>query len=339
MLRLQRVRARLLGRNAALKREARRAPDSRVLAELLPARMAARRSAGADVEASARAVRFAAVSPPYARERACTSEPNAARVVIGSIAWSVPHDRRSPGALADRMINEGWLPLDDILDTREVVGGGVMIDVGANIGTTAILRVVLGDAQVAYAAEPDAANFACLVRNVIDNGLEGRVCPDQVAIGAFDGPTRLRTTTSIGGHHLLPDSSGDVPVACVRLDTWLRRLEVDARDVRFVKIDTQGWEGHVLAGAGELLDCAHIAWALEIAPAMLERASTAPGALYASLASRFGYFIDIRATSGARVQPAAQLPDALAYLANGSSTYTNIVLFGNPAAVANDGRP
>jgi len=57
---------------------------------------------------------------------------------------------------------------------------------------------------------------------------------------------------SIGGHALIAGAAGiDVPT--MRLDTWVRTLGVDMDAVSFVKVDTQGHEAHVLAGAPDLL--------------------------------------------------------------------------------------
>jgi FkbM family methyltransferase len=144
------------------------------------------------------------------------------------------------------------LPLVEILRTREAISNGTMLDIGANIGLTSVTRAVMGDADVVYAAEPAPDNFACLVRAVIENGLRGIVLPDRVAISDHDGTATLRLSGSIGGHALLPQSRGiDVPT--MTLDTWVRRLGIDTLTVRYVKIDTQGHECHVLAGAPDLL--------------------------------------------------------------------------------------
>ena len=69
--------------------------------------------------------------------------------------------------------------------------GGIMLDLGANIGRTSIPRVIIGDVTAAYCAEPDPLNFECMARAVIDDGLRGPAMPDQTAIGDRNGTVRL----------------------------------------------------------------------------------------------------------------------------------------------------
>ena len=109
---------------------------------------------------------------------------------------SLPADNSDAGSLAHRIIEQGWLPLDDLATIRQFVVGGIMLDVGANVGTTSIPRVVLGDFPLVYAAEPNTENFECLVGNVLDNQLAGRVLPDRIAISSTTGTARLRRCES-----------------------------------------------------------------------------------------------------------------------------------------------
>ena len=78
-----------------------------------------------------------------------------------------------------RYLRHQDFPYRAIAQTREAGIGGVMIDIGANIGRMSIPRVVLGDATLAYCLEPDPLNYACLVRNIRDNGLAGLALADQ----------------------------------------------------------------------------------------------------------------------------------------------------------------
>src|SRR5207237_8682550 len=111
----------------------------------------------------------------------------------------------------------------EILETRELAVGRVMIDIGANVGTTSIPRALLGDFTCVYALEPDPANYACLVRNTVFNGVRGLVLPDRVAIGDSHGELTLRRVKS-GTHHLVTRASavredGRVAAPCLALGT------------------------------------------------------------------------------------------------------------------------
>ena len=128
-----------------------------------------------------------------------------------------------------------------------------MLDLGANIGRMSVPRVIHGDATAAYCAEPDPVNFACLARSVIDNSLRGLVLPDQTAIGDREGVVRLLRTGRSGDYRVLPDTAADtehtVDVPCSTLDAWVDRLQIDLDAVTFIKVDVEGFERRVIAGA------------------------------------------------------------------------------------------
>src|SRR5688572_7277666 len=181
-----------------------------VLADLLPARAEWRRRAPRPADAVERELALACASPAYVRAKGAPPPDGSDRVTAAGLRLTVPPDARREGRLADRVVREQWLPLADLARTREAIAAGVMLDIGANIGLTSIPRAVLGDADVIYAAEPDPANFACLVRNVLDNGLAGIVLPDCLAISDRDGSARLERSGSIGGHRVQDARPADV---------------------------------------------------------------------------------------------------------------------------------
>lgn len=216
-----------------------------------------------------------------------------------------------------------------------------MIDIGASIGVTAIPRVVLGDCQVVYAAEPAPDNYRALVRNVVRNGLAGFVLPDHLAIGARDEDRDLAVGTSLAYHSLAPDDAspyrdpeaGTIRVRCRSLDGWLAGLGVDPREIGFIKVDTQGWEGHVFQGAARTLAHRQIAWQIEVWPEGLALAGYPFGDLIAQIQAHFSHFIDLRSRiGGARVRPVADLAAALAYFASHPTTSTDLLLFNGPPA-------
>jgi FkbM family methyltransferase len=248
-------------------------------------------------------------------------------VEIAGLSWWVPGDDRRAGRLAERVVTGGWLPLADILRTREAIANGVMLDIGANIGLTSVTRVVAGDTDIVYCAEPAPDNYACLVRNVADNGLAGSVLPDRVAISNEDGVGRLRLSGSIGGHALSSGEGIEVPIA--RLDTWIAHLGVPADDIRYVKADTQGRECHVLAGAPGVLARRGVVWELECSPRHLQRAGRSVEELVARMTAAFTHFIDLTPEApGKRVRPIAELGEALGYL---DRSYTNLLAYAASA--------
>jgi FkbM family methyltransferase len=320
----QAVRAELASTGGRLRRHERQVLRPEVLSDLMPVRARHRRDTGPDDAARRREAAHASVSSAYAAARAAQAPAGADRIEIGGLTWWVPADERTQGRLADRVVR-GHLPLQDILRTREAVSNGTMLDIGANIGLTSVTRAILGDAALVYAAEPAPDNFACLVRTVLDNGLQGIVLPDRVAISDRDGTAKLRLSQSIGGHRLREGAKG-IDVTTMRLDSWIRKLGIDASAVCYVKVDTQGYESHVLDGAPNLLACRGAVWELEFAPSFYQRVGRDPAAVIAQLQAAFTYFIDLNANApGPRRRPVVELPEAVAYLERG---FTNLLLYG-----------
>ena len=178
-------------------------------------------------------------------------------------------------------------------------------------------------------------NFACLARNVIDNGLRGLVMPDQTAIGDGNGTVRLLRVGRPGAFRVVSDAAAadgpSVVVPCCTLDTWVERLQIDLDAVTFIKVDVQGFECRVVAGADRVLRCPHIAWQVEIKPALLRAAGDDPQGLYADLQCHFTHFIDLnQRAAGPRVRPVGDLPSALRYVEPDGKT--DVLLFSGGGA-------
>jgi FkbM family methyltransferase len=309
--------ARAAARDAAA--QLHQVPSADVLEHLLPARAAAARArVAASAAARERDATFTAASPAY---RAALGVPASAladradEIAADGLRWWVPRDRRGR-----RQAPQQWLRLRPILQSREVATGAVMLDIGAHVGRMAIPRVLLGDGQAVYAAEPDPLNYTCLVHAVVANGLRGCVLPDQVAIGARNGTASLLRSRSSGGHrlaagHPAPPGAEVIEVAETTLDAWVTKLGVEIADISFVQVDTQGTECDVLAGASRLLASPHIAWEIRIDPRLIASAGHTLDELMDVLARSFTHVIDLhKRASGPRVRPTSELKTALEYL-------------------------
>ena len=252
------------------------------------------------------------------------------RTDLEGLTWWVPIHPSISDEARKRFVGKQRLPFRNITQTREFALGPVMLDIGANTGRMSIPRVILGDFVQAYCAEPDPLNYSALVRNVVDNKLEGLVLPDQVAMGAATGTAQLRHAKYSGGHRLVSDrnTSDTIEVPCWRLDDWCERLSLDPHLVAYVKVDTQGWEREVLRGAARLLTFRHIAWQLEISPSMLGAAGASARQLYDMCAEYFSHFIDLgKEATGPRARPTKDLEVALQYVQDGSEAQTDVILF------------
>jgi FkbM family methyltransferase len=254
------------------------------------------------------------------------------RVVVDGLHWSVPLVRPDDAARVERAIGHQDFPYRVIAQTRELAIGGAMLDLGANVGRMCVPRVVLGDATVAYCAEPDPLNYECLMRNVRDNGLRGLVLPDRVAVGARSGTARFARTRTAGGHRVIGDAvetrHETVEVQMATLDEWTTRVGVDPDQVTFVKVDVQGSEVGVLTGAARVLSRRHISWQIEVDPPLLHAAGASAGDLFGLVERHFTHFIDLhRDATGGRVRTVSDLTEALAYVLNDRSMRTDILVF------------
>ncbi len=250
------------------------------------------------------------------------------RIDIDGLLWWVPSED-SGDHRVQRLQRQGF-PYRAILQTREVAIGGFMLDNGANIGRTSLPRIMLGDVRAVYAAEPEPANYACLVRNILEHNLRGLVLPDRVAIGATRGEARMRRSRYPGGHRVLHRDEASADSFVVQLwplDDWVVQLGVDVAALTFVKVDSQGSELDVLRGAPALLARPHVSWQIEIDPGLLRRKGMDAGELLDLLRSRFSHFIDIGSPEpGPRVRPTAELAESVSYLGT-TQKKTDLLLF------------
>lgn len=324
---LEASRARLARVESNLRRAQSRRPSDTVLWDVLPLRHQAlleRPCSARDSEEAA----FAGRCESYRDARLSGAPPTATRRRLGPLTWWVPC---AAAEHADEALNRPAyaLALREILDSRELATGQVMLDIGANVGATSIPRVILGDFARVYAVEPHPVNYACLVRNIVDNGLGGLVLPDRVALGDTEGTMHLRLLSS-RTHHLLASPGNGIDVVEVRsttLDRWVNQLGVDLSRVSFVKTDTQGWDARVLLGARDVLARRHIAWQIEFSPSMLDRSGYDQAFTMDLIRSHFSHFIDTRATTGRRARPTRELPTVLEDLVRRQRSFTNLLLY------------
>jgi FkbM family methyltransferase len=141
-----------------------------------------------------------------------------------------------------KRVYEGALPLRQ---------GAVVVDLGANIGMTALWLATQADAVRVIAVEPEASNFEMLQRNVADDD----VTVVHAAIADAPGQVLLELS-SPSGHHitdgsdaLLSRGNGQVVVA-IHPDDLVSQFGLD--EVDFLKVDIEGAEEAVFSKPSEL---------------------------------------------------------------------------------------
>jgi FkbM family methyltransferase len=166
-----------------------------------------------------------------------------------------------PGLIEDTLLREGaWEPHVSRALVNFVRPDTVFVDVGANIGYHTLHLATRFPALRCIAFEPDPVIFKQLARNVALNDL-CNVTLRAVALGEVNKPIRFHMQSAScynrGLSSLAPNA--DVMKSCTVCDVFCARLDdqispEDLRSVSVLKIDAQGCEAAVLAGAPQILE-------------------------------------------------------------------------------------
>jgi FkbM family methyltransferase len=182
----------------------------------------------------------------------------------------------------------------------------VMLDVGANTGVFTLTALGSNPDIVVHAFEPSPAVFQALGRNAAANGAGDRLALNQMAIEAEAGEATLHVPDGTWASGSLdPDGFRGLPgkTVAVRTDTldgYTSRRGISQVDL--IKIDVEGFEHLVLAGAQGLLRKQRPLVICECLP------GAATGAMDALLASA-GYRV-YRLEDGGPVPLPKVVPDA-----------------------------
>ncbi len=127
------------------------------------------------------------------------------------------------------------------------------IDVGANIGFYSLIAAsVAGDRSV-LAVEPHPTAAARLRENAALNSFHD-LHVVEAAAGEAPGTAQL-TSNLFDQNRIVPGATGaTIKVRVVTLDSALAEVGVDPDGVALVKVDTEGFDARVVAGASSLLD-------------------------------------------------------------------------------------
>lgn len=134
--------------------------------------------------------------------------------------------------------------------------GDTILDVGANIGTHSIALASRFPHSEVVAFEPQPLAFSLLVANVIA-ARTGNVYPRNLGCSEADGlvhvaPDYEASGWNVGGFSIASGEQhqpGALPLPLVALDSLTFK-----RRVQFIKIDVEGMEAAVLAGAAKLIE-------------------------------------------------------------------------------------
>lgn len=208
--------------------------------------------------------------------------------------WEDPYFQEVEGAAL------GLEPLADV--ANRIPPDAVALDVGANIGLGTILLARRVARVIAY--EPSPANVGFLRLNLAANGITN-VTVEPTAVSDKAGTLRFHEAQFGAGSHVISQehlANGRVPaidVPAISLDSQ------DLPAIAFMKIDAEGHEPEVLAGARCLLARERPLICMEINVwCLCAFAGHSPGTLVKTLWDRF----EVENAAG------APLPDPYAFL-------------------------
>lgn len=130
--------------------------------------------------------------------------------------------------------------------------GDTVLEAGANLGSHSILLARLCAPGRFFAFEPQRRVFQVLCTNLTINGIRNaHAFPD--AIGDTDGEAHIPELD-----YTRPDNFGGVSIDAQRArnSTPIRTRRIDSLGLdalHFLKVDVEGWENSVLAGATETI--------------------------------------------------------------------------------------
>lgn len=156
--------------------------------------------------------------------------------------------------------------------------GSIVVDVGANVGLyTAIAGAAVGPSGRVIAVEPDPESLGFLKQTIAANGLTNTTVINAAAAEAVGKARLFKTSANKADNRLYnhKSSDGHADIDTFRLDDWLEANGVSKVDL--IKIDVQGFEGHVIAGLQKTIARSpRLRILLEFWPLGLKQAGTDP---------------------------------------------------------------
>ncbi len=190
-------------------------------------------------------------------------------VVENVNGFSMFVDRADRGIAQELRFFRTHEPLASQLLSGLVKPGDCVLDIGANIGYyTLLLARLVGPSGEILAAEPHPGNFRLLCHNIWLNQVTN-VRLVQAALSDREGMAALYLSAASNWHTLAEESQTGGKKVVVPTVTVDKLRELWGRRVSFLRMDTEGYEGHILRGAERTLREDRPNIVIEVHPAFL----------------------------------------------------------------------
>lgn len=198
-------------------------------------------------------------------------------LVYKSLSYLKKHPKLFSGIISPfQIISEGY-EMDFF--KKEIKPGMTVLDIGANVGIyTLTASALVGDKGKVFAFEPDKLNFKMLEDAVLKHSCKNTFL-ENIALSNKKGSTKLYIDEVNPGNHSfgqknLYKGKKAVTIQTIKLDDYLAKNGV--KKVDFIKIDVQGAESLVFAGASKLLKQKNIKILMEYWPAGIKNVGQSP---------------------------------------------------------------
>jgi FkbM family methyltransferase len=215
-------------------------------------------------------------------------------------------------------------PAQTALLSKKLKPGMTFVDVGANIGYyTVFASRLVGNSGKVYCFEPEPRNYRILMKNILANKLSN-VYPYNAALSDSTGTVILYTDSKNFGAHSLNKfnvyhEDSEVSVVTMRLDDL-----VGANKIDMIKLDVQGAEPKVVAGAMRTLTAQRPMLVLELWPYGIQKMGDDPSKMIQDL-EEIGYRIQVT-DDFRRSKTAGSLKDAISEKVSSKDSWLNLFL-------------
>jgi FkbM family methyltransferase len=219
---------------------------------------------------------------------------------VAHVAERFRVDRIRDSSLGAKLYGHAYWIYKSRIEARDAIGlmpfvpaGSTVIDVGANLGFFTRLFIERSSCARVLAVEPEARNLVALRGGAARWG-RGRVEVIDAAVAELTGTVNLHVDPHNHADHQL--AAEGVVVRAIRLDDLV--AERGGPQVGMIKIDVQGAEARVLAGASDLLARQRPAIFIELDPERLAKHGATPTDVLSQLTTA-GYGFALVSAAGA----------------------------------------